>query len=765
MRPSVLYGAKAGGNVQDTLDDLLVSKSHSLVIITALFIVGIAVVITGPAPMSVMGPLFTMGLAFTLISIFVNRIMEKQYLIALLLWQASLVVLVLAVAFVLKASDIFLILSFVPLIAAITLGLGPGLIANGIVLGIIVWVQNGQVFSPLPEYVAQVIPLLAIFGSLLGWITTNHLIEAANWAIYSYSQAQTHLNDARQERQDLKQTQEDLSRATLELSRLASRQKVLQHIAEEARQAKVEFVSNVSHELRTPLNMIIGFTEVITTSPQLYGGRISAALMADISAVQRNSQHLLALVNDVLDLSQVEAGQMALSREWKSLPEIIRSAVEVVQGLYDSKRLFLQLDFAPELPQVFCDQTRIRQVTINLLSNAGRFTNQGGVKIRCFLDENSLVVCVTDTGPGIPPEDQERIFEPFQQLDNSTRRLFGGSGLGLAISRQFIQLHGGKMWLESQVGQGTSFFFSLPFAPPLEQDGHAFGDRVRRSLIPDDTMGYSIRTSPAKLPELRPLPRMVVVEQGQTLSRLLMRYLENTEVVLTHSFTEAGAILSESSVQALFVNMPVFESLPNEALKITPYGTPVISCWVPGEEEAASHLGAIQYLLKPVTRERLLALLEELPKRAHFTGEVAYILVVDDEPDELQLFSRMLESAAKGYQVIQVTNGMRALDIMRSRRVDILLLDLMLPGMSGFQVMEEKRQDPAIRDIPVIIISSRDPQGEAITSNMILLSHNGGFSTRNLLDVIQASIHTIIPDGHQKVKNSNDENGLTLTKS
>jgi CheY-like chemotaxis protein len=211
--------------------------------------------------------------------------------------------------------------------------------------------------------------------------------------------------------------------------------------------------------------------------------------------------------------------------------------------------------------------------------------------------------------------------------------------------------------------------------------------------------------------------------------------------------------------------MPVFESLPNEALKITPYGTPVISCWVPGEEEAASHLGAIQYLLKPVTRERLLALLEELPKRAHFTGEVAYILVVDDEPDELQLFSRMLESAAKGYQVIQVTNGMRALDIMRSRRVDILLLDLMLPGMSGFQVMEEKRQDPAIRDIPVIIISSRDPQGEAITSNMILLSHNGGFSTRNLLDVIQASIHTIIPDGHQKVKNSNDENGLTLTKS
>jgi signal transduction histidine kinase/DNA-binding response OmpR family regulator len=746
MRPSFFYGAKTGGNLQNSLDDLLVSKSHWLVIITALFFSLTVILVTGPAPMRVMLPLFALGVGFVLLSMLAYQMLEKYYLLAHMLWQTSLVLLILAAAITLNTPDILLITAFLPLLAGITLGFGPALIAEILVTGIVFWVQNGPVLPHFPSNLAQMIPFLGLFGGLLGWITTNHLVEAADWAIFHYTQAQNRLTEARQERMELEQTQEDLSKANLELARLANRLKVLQRIAEEARQAKVEFVSNVSHELRTPLNMIIGFTEVMTQTPELYGGRISPAMMADISAVQRNSQHLLALVNDVLDLSQVEAGQMALSREWNSLPQMIRTAVDVVQGLYTSKRLFLQMDLAANLPQVFCDPTRIREVIINLLSNAGRFTTQGGVTIGCLLRQDELVVSIADTGPGIPAEDQERIFEPFQQLDNSTRRLYGGSGLGLAISKQFIELHGGKMWLDSQVGSGTTFFFSLPLEAQLDQEPATVSQRVHRGLIPGDESGYSLRTRLSKAPVIRPLPRIVVFEQGQTLQRLLKRYLEDTEVVVTHSVTEAAEVLNQSPAQAFLVNMPVFENLPTEALAATPYGTPVISCWVPGEEEAAGHLGALQYLLKPVTREKLLSVLDELPGKHPFPDGIKMILVVDDEPDELQLFARMLESAGKGYQVIQVTNGMRALDIMRSRKVDILLLDLMLPGLNGFQVMEEKRGDPAIRDIPVIIISSRDPQGEAITSNMILLGHNGGFSTRHLLDLIQAAVGILIPE-------------------
>ncbi len=746
MKPSFFYGAKTGGDFLNSLDELQVSKSHWLVIITALFFSITAIIVTGPAPFHVMQPLFGLGIGFALLSILVYRMMEKYYLLAHLVWQISLALLILATAITLKTPEVLLVSALLPLLAGITLGFGPALIAEILVTVIVVWIQNEQILSPLPTTMTQMIPFLGLFGGLLGWITTKHLMEAAGRAMMNYRQAQNSLTEARQERMDLKQAQEDLSKANLELARLANRLKVLQQIAEEARQAKVEFVSNVSHELRTPLNMIIGFTEVMTQTPELYGGRISPALMADISAVQRNSQHLLTLVNDVLDLSQVEAGQMALSREWNPLAGVIQSAAEVVQSLYDSKRLYLHLDLADNLPQVFCDQTRIRQVIINLLSNAGRFTTQGGVTLGCVLEQDKLVVSIADTGPGIPAGDQERIFEPFQQLDNSTRRLYGGSGLGLAISKQFIELHGGKMWLDSQVGNGTTFYFSLPLAAHLDQEPPFANQRVRRGMIPGDEFGYSLRTRPSKAPAIRPIPRIVVFEQGQTLQRLLKRYLEETEVVVAHSAAEAAEAVNQSPAQALLVNMPVFESLPNETLAITPYGTPVISCWVPGEEEAAEHLGALQYLLKPITREKLLSVLDELPMKHQLPGEVKTILVVDDEPDELQLFARLLESAPRGYQVIQVTNGMRALDMMRTRKVDILLLDLMLPGLNGFQVMEEKRSDPAIRDIPVIIISSRDPQGEAITSNMILLGHNGGFSTRHLLDLIQATVGILIPE-------------------
>ena len=750
MRPSAFYISEAGGYSDAALDDLLVSKSRWLVIISAIFMIGAAIIISGTSSTKIMAQLYVLSMSLAIVSTLAYRMLDQRYLLAHLLWQISLVVMILGSCILLREAEIIFLAALLPLISAITLGLSSGVLSECLVIGMVLWLQAGQGIPTLSLISAEIIPIFGAFGCLLGWITTSHLMKAANWALYSFQQAQTHLSEARQERQDLKQSQADLSKANQELARLASRMKILQRIAEESRQAKTEFVSNVSHELRTPLNMIIGFTEVITKSPQLYGGRLSTALMADISAIQRNSQHLLTLVNDVLDLSQVEAGQMALSKEWSSVDKIVQSAMEVVQGLYDSKGLYLSLEEPEPLPQVFCDQIRVRQVIINLLSNAGRFTTHGGVKVRCESDQEKLVIKVADTGPGIPEDEQARIFEPFQQLDNSTRRLYGGSGLGLAICRQFINLHGGKMWLESLPGQGTTFLFSLPISTALgEEEAHA-NQNVRRSLIPGDEYGYSIRTQPSKAPPVHPLPRLVVLEKGQALQRLLTRYLKDTEITVTNSLAEVEQALSQSPAQALLVNTPHFEDLSAEALMITPFSTPVISCWVPGEKESATHLGAFQYLLKPVTREKLLSVLDELLQSIQFSGTTKQVLVVDDEPDELHLFARMLESASQDYHVLQVTNGKRALDIMRSRKVDILLLDLMLPGMTGFQVLDEMHKDPKISAIPVIIISSRDPQGEAIISNSILISHNGGFSTRHLLNLIQSAIAIILPESVQK---------------
>jgi CheY-like chemotaxis protein len=362
-----------------------------------------------------------------------------------------------------------------------------------------------------------------------------------------------------------------------------------------------------------------------------------------------------------------------------------------------------------------------------------------------------MVFSVADTGPGIPEEDQKRIFEPFQQADNTIRRLYGGSGLGLTISKQFVELHGGKMGLSSRPEHGTTFFFTMPLHPSLDEED-LNTRRVRRGLVPDDEYGYRLRNRRSKVPAIPMVPRMVILEKEQVLSRLLHRYLQGVDVVLAHSLSEAAQALSQSPAQALVVNIPPFEELPSETLSIAPFGTPVISCWIPGEVEAASQLGVIHYLLKPLTRERLLAVLEDLSARAQPPRSIQNILVADDDPDELHLFARMLESDPHEYRILQAANGKRVLEMLRSRKPDLLILDLIMPVVSGYQVLEEKRKDPAICDIPVIVISSRDPFGEAITSTSIRVSHNGGFSTIHLLEFIQAATEIIMPGSERLEK-------------
>jgi CheY-like chemotaxis protein/anti-sigma regulatory factor (Ser/Thr protein kinase) len=412
-----------------------------------------------------------------------------------------------------------------------------------------------------------------------------------------------------------------------------------------------------------------------------------------------------------------------------------------VQALFESKGLDLETEVSPDLPRLFCDGTRIRQVVINLLSNAGRFTEQGGVRVRAWREQGSVVVSVADTGPGIAPQDQARLFEPFQQLDGSIRRRHAGSGLGLSISRKFVEMHGGKMRLESQVGAGTTITFSLPLEmpPPVARAG---GDAARW-IHP--YLQYEARTRRSKAPAPAVLPRYVLLERGETLRRLCSRYLPGFEIASVRDLDEAIRELSRSPAQALIVNAPPcprdggYECATVEPLAHLPHRTPAIACWVPGEGETARRLGVVRYLVKPVTRQVLLSTLESL-------GEgVKSVLLVDDEPEALQLFTRVLSSAGRAYDVLQAKNGRRALSLLRERRPDVVLLDLIMPGMDGFQVLQEKSQDPAIRDIPVVVVSSRDPSGEPIVSDVLTVTRSGGLSVRDLLACIQALSEALSP--------------------
>ena len=669
---------------------------------------------------------------------------ERALLVAQAVWLVGMAAAVTLAIYLFALPEIALLYALLPLFAAVMIGWPAGLLAEGGVIILLGWLAGGK--WALTPAASLMVTLGGAVAGVVGWAVTYSLLTITQWSLFSFEQAQQAMDEARDRRMELTQIQEDLIQANQQLARLSKRLEAMYQVAEEARRAKEEFVANVSHELRTPLNMIIGFSEMITQSPEVYSANLPPALLTDIAAIQRNSQHLAKLVDDVLDLSQIDAGRMALSKEWVVLRDIIGEATLSVQALFQSKGLYLKTEVSPDLPPVFCDGTRIRQVIINLLSNAGRFTERGGVRVKAVREGDAAVVSVTDTGPGISPEDRKKVFKPFQQLDSSIRRRHGGSGLGLSISRQFVEMHGGKMWLESpstargagEGGVGTTFYFSLPLtplAPDDAADGEAGGD-VMRWFHP--LWQYEARARPSRAPLPKVSPRYVVVEREKALQHLLNHYMdgEDVEVVAVRDVDEGVHELRQSPAQALIINAPPYgenQPAPPWLQADLPYDTPAIACWVPGMGEAARRLGVERYLVKPVTRDALLSALADLNEKGN---KIETVLLVDDEPEVLQLFVRMLSQ--RHYRLLQATSGRRALGLLRERRPDVMLLDLIMPGVNGFQVLHEKSQDPAIRDIPVIVVSSRDPTGEPIISNTLTVTRSSGLSMRDLVACIQA---------------------------
>jgi signal transduction histidine kinase len=231
----------------------------------------------------------------------------------------------------------------------------------------------------------------------------------------------------------------------------------------EADRLKTQFLANMSHELLTPLNSIIGFSRVILKG---IDGPITDAQEQDLEAIHSAGQHLLRLITDILDLSKIEAGRMELAFSDVDLGEIIRGAMSTAEGLVRDKPIRLKLDLPKDLPRIQADETRIRQVLLNLVSNAAKFTERGHIGISARVlerdERQEVLVAVFDTGPGIEPHNQERLFEPFSQVDASLTRKTGGTGLGLSISKRLVELHGGRIWVESKPGQGSTFAFTLP---------------------------------------------------------------------------------------------------------------------------------------------------------------------------------------------------------------------------------------------------------------------------------------------------------------
>jgi signal transduction histidine kinase/CheY-like chemotaxis protein len=491
------------------------------------------------------------------------------------------------------------------------------------------------------------------------------------------------MDQLRRERGELNKTIKSLDLAYQLLEKSHRELAIARREAEILREMRDRFAINVSHELRTPLNIVLGFSSLIYRNPQLYGfTRWPDSLLRDLAQIQRNARHLSELVDDVIDLARVDALAMPLRREPMALEPVIREAVQSITSMAEEKGLQLAVDCEEGLPPVPIDALRIRQVLYNLLSNAIRFTDRGSVEVQARANEGEVIVAVRDTGRGIPKEELEHIFDEFYQVGRPKTLPETGKGLGLAIARRLVQLHGGRIWAQSEPGVGSTFFFTLPLSPVAVS-------RLRST------------SAEGPLPPLRGRPVVAVLGEDDTPCLYLARRLENYDFVLVRDSAELVELQQRRPVAAAIADCSTENQLGLSACPV-----PLISCPLPSAAWLSAGGMFRAVLTKPITGDELLAALEKALPGA---GRQPRLLIVDDDRGFVELVRRLLQAAERHFQLEAAYDGREALEKMRRRPPDCVLLDLVLPELSGLQVAAEMQADAAMSAIPVIAVTAATP--------------------------------------------------------
>ncbi|WP_244032722.1 hybrid sensor histidine kinase/response regulator [Methylobacterium sp. E-016] len=472
-----------------------------------------------------------------------------------------------------------------------------------------------------------------------------------------------------------------------ELTAANARAEAAKEAAEEHSRAKSRFLANMSHELRTPLSAVIGYSEMLEEEAEELG---QDSLLKDLGKIKSNAQHLLGLINDVLDLSKVEAEKMELYPEDIDVTTFVTDAAGTVEALVAKKGNVLALDVVDDVGRARTDATKLRQCVFNLLSNAAKFTEGGTITLTAAREVNVtgdwLRFTVQDTGIGMSPEQVGRLFERFTQADESTTRNYGGTGLGLALSRAFAQLLGGDITVDSVEGEGTSFTLRIPAAAP-EQVVEAAPAAPENQITVGDLV--------------------LVIDDEANQRELMTRFLERQRfAVRTAGDGRTGLDLAKSlkpRAILLDVMMPEMDGWSVlAALKADPEtaGIPVVMVSFVADAALSASLGAVEAVPKPVDWARLRTILDQ------FRAADGDVLVVDDDADMRHRLRTVLER--NGWTVREAGNGCEALEQVRHGVPRLVLLDLTMPVMDGFSFLDRLRDLPGCTEVPVVVLSARD---------------------------------------------------------
>ncbi|MBV9475704.1 MAG: response regulator [Acidobacteria bacterium] len=487
----------------------------------------------------------------------------------------------------------------------------------------------------------------------------------------------------------IRQLELEESRKVEELTRLTHELADANRRSQEADRLKSQFLANMSHELRTPMNSIIGFSEILV---ERLDTRIDAKHLGFLRHIHASGQHLLGIINDILDLSKIEAGKMEIYPEFFSIAPVVESVCHVMRGMARATPRFV-VDIPSDLPQIETDLAKFKQVLFNLLSNAVKFAPPDEpITIRAAFADGWITLSVRDEGIGIDPKHHALIFEEFRQVDGTARREFGGTGLGLALVKKFVELQGGRASVDSRLGAGSTFSIALPV-------------RSRAAVV---------TRAPEVLPPTR-TDRVLVVEDDANAYELIASALGSAGFlsIRAHHGDEALRIARESQPAAVTLDLvlpgldgwEVLKRLKGDAATCA---IPVVIISMVDNRDLGIALGADDYFVKPVDRERLLERLRAITTRGD--GAKPRLLVIDDDASVHTLLDE--ELSALGFAVAKALSGEEGLRAAQEQSPDVIILDLMMPGMSGFEVADSLKDNPLTANIPILVLTSKELSAE-----------------------------------------------------
>ncbi|HWA09317.1 MAG TPA: response regulator [Opitutaceae bacterium] len=574
---------------------------------------------------------------------------------------------------------------------------------------------------------------------------TAVLVEAFNSMLTTIQQRDAELvvakNNAEKARERLAEINAMLEEANRTLEAKVAERTVELHkamtAARDANQAKSSFLAKMSHELRTPMNAIIGYAEMLIEDATDRGDN---GAIADLRKILSAARHLLGLINDVLDLSKIEAGKMDLYLESFDVCTLVHDVIPTAQPLIDRNKNQLKVDCPENFGTMRADATKLRQILLNLLSNASKFTEEGVVSLEVSRDQagprEMVVMLVRDSGIGMTPEQMGRLFQVFSQADKSTSAKFGGTGLGLAISRQFARLMGGDITVASKMGEGSVFTVRIP-----------------AEVAPVKATPEGETTPPMPVPEKAPAPapagpprrgRVLVIDADDAVNTMLQDLLgrEGYTVNVARNGEEAVARAREMSPHVVILDtlMPGAEggNLLSQ-LKIHPLlaNLPFVLLTMDNHATGGVAIGAADYMSKPIDGGRLLAI---LAKYSAARSENAIMVVEDDAPTR-NMIVRLLER--EGWPALQAENGRAALGLLERNTPSVVLLDLLMPELDGFAVLRAMRAHAVWRDIPVVVLTSLDLTAEVrgfLEKQAERVLQKGSYSRDELLREVRDSV-------------------------